>query len=68
MKALRKMYRLTGSSMFQGEFARFEQCLSSDKQTLELEATVDPYDFCPAKTDLAPTIEKVDVTIPSDAE
>ena len=68
---LQKMYaayKKDNKNMFTGSFARFERCLSSDKSTLNVTPDVDLYDFCPKAADLAPPIERLDVTIPSEAE
>jgi hypothetical protein len=71
VEGLQKMYlahKKDGKNMFTGSFARLETCLSSDKSTLEVKSAVDLYEFCPKAADLAETIEKVDVTIPAEAE
>lgn len=70
-KGLRKMYveyKKEGKNMFEGKFSVFKDCEASDKSELKIDYRVEVYDFCPAATDLAPRIERVDVTIPSEAE
>jgi hypothetical protein len=54
--------------MFEGTFARFEKCLTSDKSVLLLEAKVEPYDFCPEPSSIAPKLERTDPSIPQEAE
>jgi hypothetical protein len=46
----------------------FKDCEASDKSELKIDWRVETYDFCPATTELAPKVDKVDVTIPSEAE
>lgn len=68
---LQKMYlsyKKDGKNMFTGQFERFEKCLASDKSTLDVKPDVETYDFCPSAAELAEPMEKVDVTIPSEAE
>ncbi len=67
-RGLQKMYAAKGKSMFTGEFARFESCLSPDKTQLVLDAVVNPYDFCPQASAIAEKLERTDTSIPSEAE
>lgn len=62
------MFARLGEKMFEGSFARFKQCLSSDKKTLNLATRVETYEFCPRPDMLAPALPRVDRTIPNEAE
>jgi hypothetical protein len=62
------MYAQLGDKMFEGDFARFRNCLASDGKALVIAAHVDTYEFCPPATKLAPRLDQVDRTIPSEPE
>ena len=54
--------------MFQGKFELFRKCMSSDQKRLVLETKVEPYKFCPSADQLAPPLQRVDPSLPSEAE
>jgi len=68
VSGLQRMYAAQGTEMFKEPFARFKACLSPDSKSLELTPRVVPYYFCPKAADIAPLLEKVDPSIPSESE
>ena len=66
--AVRKLFGEKGRDGFTDRLAVFRDCIADDGKSIAVKADVDPYDFCPAASEVGVVTTEVNVAIPEDEE